>query len=112
MSHNSNANGHANGQANGNHAQPRKICIIGAGLSGLGYLQALLDLPPEARQDWEIDCYESRDAPGGIWYPQPKAPSPPEIPETPAYDDLETITLATGSKSRGGLRVCAVLTTT
>ena len=84
-----------------NNAQSRSIAIVGAGLTGLGFLTALLDLPDRARPGWQIDCYERRDSVGGIWHPQKgPPPEPPQEPETPFYDGLECITLCNGSESR------------
>ena len=79
----------------------RSIAIVGAGLTGLGFLNALLDIHPSARRGWKIDCYEERDSVGGIWHPEEgEPPVPPEQPETPFYDALECITVCNGSACR------------
>lgn len=48
----------------------KSIAIVGAGSAGLAALKALLDLPEETRQGWEIILFEQRRGVGGVWYVQ------------------------------------------
>ncbi|KAI0032085.1 FAD/NAD(P)-binding domain-containing protein [Vararia minispora EC-137] len=68
----------------------KRIAIVGMGAGGISALKALLALPEEMREGWEIVAFEQREEVGGLWLPQMDAPSPPEIPETPLYPDLRT----------------------
>ncbi|KAJ3514233.1 hypothetical protein NLJ89_g2488 [Agrocybe chaxingu] len=73
-------------------ASPKSVAIIGAGSGGLAMLKALLDLPLSLREGWEIVLYEEREDVGGIWLPDPRGVTPPELPETPLYPLLRTNT--------------------
>lgn len=70
----------------------KSVAIVGAGSAGLSILKALLDLPEEERSTWEIVLYEQRRDVGGVWLPDPNAPRPPRLPETPLYPLLHTNT--------------------
>ena len=54
----------------------KSIAIVGAGSAGLAALKALLDLPEETRQGWEIVLYEQRRGVGGVWCVQVPVLSP------------------------------------
>ncbi|TFK49540.1 FAD/NAD(P)-binding domain-containing protein [Heliocybe sulcata] len=72
-------------------ARPSKrVCVVGAGTAGLAALKALLDLPEDVRDGWQIDVFEQRHDVGGLWLPQPDPPSPPGLPDTPMYPSLRT----------------------
>lgn len=69
----------------------KSIAIVGAGSAGLTILKALLDLPTDVRQGWDIVLFESRMDVGGIWLADSnQPPPPPELPETPLYPRLRT----------------------
>ncbi|KAA1476922.1 FAD/NAD(P)-binding domain-containing protein [Dentipellis sp. KUC8613] len=71
----------------------KRIAIVGAGTAGISTLKTLLvDLPEEARRDWEVVLFEQRRDVGGIWLPDPNPPRPPVLPETPLYPRLKTNT--------------------
>ncbi|PCH40373.1 FAD/NAD(P)-binding domain-containing protein [Wolfiporia cocos MD-104 SS10] len=72
----------------------KSIAIVGAGSAGLGALKALLDLPEEVREGWEIVLYEARRDVGGLWLADPPGyePTPPNVPETPMYPRVHTNT--------------------
>ncbi|TFY66911.1 hypothetical protein EVG20_g4167 [Dentipellis fragilis] len=71
----------------------KRIAIVGAGTAGISTLKTLLvDLPEEARRDWEVVLFEQRRDVGGIWLPDPNTPQPPVLPETPLYPRLKTNT--------------------
>ncbi|VDC06650.1 unnamed protein product [Peniophora sp. CBMAI 1063] len=73
-------------------AQPTKrIAVVGAGAAGIGTLKAIMDLDEEMRRGWSVVAFEERVGVGGLWRPDTKpVPSPPKIPETPLYDNLQT----------------------
>ncbi|EJD04876.1 FAD/NAD-binding domain-containing protein [Fomitiporia mediterranea MF3/22] len=70
----------------------KSIAIVGAGSAGLAALKALLELPQEVRQNWEIVLFEERRNVSGIWLPDLNDPHPPKLPETPLYPSLRTNT--------------------
>ncbi|KAI0079376.1 FAD/NAD(P)-binding domain-containing protein [Panus rudis PR-1116 ss-1] len=70
----------------------KSIAIVGSGSAGIAILKALLDLPEDVRQNWDIVLYEQRRNVGGVWLPDPNEPHPPKLPETPLYPLLHTNT--------------------
>jgi dimethylaniline monooxygenase (N-oxide forming) len=42
-------------------SEARRVCVIGAGMSGLAALDAL------TRAGYEVTCYEAGSAVGGMW---------------------------------------------
>ncbi|THH11125.1 hypothetical protein EW146_g8158 [Bondarzewia mesenterica] len=72
---------------------PKRVAIVGGGTAGVTALKTLLvDLPVEARHDWDVVLFEQRQDVGGVWLPDPSTPQPPELPETPLYPRLMTNT--------------------
>ncbi|KZV73407.1 FAD/NAD(P)-binding domain-containing protein [Peniophora sp. CONT] len=73
-------------------ARPTKrIAIVGAGAAGIGTLKAIMDLHEEMRRGWSVVAFEERAGVGGVWRPDTKpVPSPPDIPKTPLYHDMQT----------------------
>ncbi|KAG7448696.1 FAD/NAD(P)-binding domain-containing protein [Guyanagaster necrorhizus] len=69
-----------------NHAHKR-ICIIGAGPSGLAVLKVILDTEEFKTGIWLPTVFEARDKIGGVWYPALPTDSPPL---TPLYDSMTT----------------------
>ncbi|KAI6028473.1 hypothetical protein F5J12DRAFT_381664 [Pisolithus orientalis] len=68
--------------------QPTKrICVIGAGASGLAALKVISDTSHFRSGAWSLTAFESRESVGGIWSPAPPATDPPL---TPLYDSLTT----------------------
>lgn len=47
----------------------KRICIIGAGASGLAALKVVTDSAEYQRGAWSVIAYESRSNVGGIWFP-------------------------------------------
>ncbi|VDC06651.1 unnamed protein product [Peniophora sp. CBMAI 1063] len=72
--------------------QPTKrIAIVGAGAAGIATVKAIMDLDEDLRRGWDVVVFEERAGVGGLWRPDTKpVPSPPEIPETPLYHNLQT----------------------
>ncbi|KAH8996632.1 hypothetical protein EDB92DRAFT_1840960 [Lactarius akahatsu] len=71
----------------------KRIAIVGGGTGGIVTLKTLVDdLPKDLTQTWEIVLFEQRDDVGGIWYPDPHTPHPPDLPESPLYSRLRTNT--------------------
>ncbi|KAH9000382.1 FAD/NAD-P-binding domain-containing protein [Lactarius akahatsu] len=71
----------------------KRIAIVGGGTAGIVMLKTLVDdLPKDLTQTWEIVLFEQRDDVGGIWYPDPHTPHPPDLPESPLYPRLRTNT--------------------
>ncbi|KAH9006486.1 FAD/NAD-P-binding domain-containing protein [Lactarius hatsudake] len=69
----------------------KRIAIVGAGIGGIVMLKTLVDdLPKDLTRTWEIVLFEQRDDVGGIWYPDPHTPHPPDLPESPLYPGLRT----------------------
>ncbi|KZT28804.1 FAD/NAD(P)-binding domain-containing protein [Neolentinus lepideus HHB14362 ss-1] len=74
-------------------SKPEKaIAIVGAGTGGIAALKALLDLPEDIREGWQVDVLEQTAHVGGMWVPEPSPPSPPDLPNTPLYPALQTNT--------------------
>ncbi|KAF9481035.1 FAD/NAD(P)-binding domain-containing protein [Pholiota conissans] len=73
-------------------APSKSVAVVGAGSAGLAMLKTLLDLPTQTREGWEIVLYEERENVAGVWLPDPRNVTPPEIPETPLYPLLHTNT--------------------
>ena len=49
--------------------QPHKrICVIGAGSSGLTALKVIKETKQYKIGEWSVVAYEARDGIGGIWY--------------------------------------------
>ena len=45
-----------------------RVCVIGAGPSGMAFLTALEQLRSEGREDLpEVTCYEKQASWGGLW---------------------------------------------
>ncbi|KAL5478743.1 hypothetical protein ACEPAI_2020 [Sanghuangporus weigelae] len=83
------------GVENGQLEKPsnsKAIAIVGAGSAGLAALKALLDVPYEIREGWNIVLFEERRNVSGIWLPDLNDPHPPVLPETPLYPSLKTNT--------------------
>jgi len=47
----------------------RRVCIIGAGASGLATLKVLAETRQVQSGQWSMVTFEERDNVGGIWYP-------------------------------------------
>lgn len=69
------------------NALKKRICVIGAGPTGLGALKVICDAPQYKDGLWEPVAFEARDAIGGVWLPAPPVDDPPL---TPMYDSLTT----------------------
>ncbi|KAI6166939.1 hypothetical protein EDD17DRAFT_1469324 [Pisolithus thermaeus] len=68
--------------------QPKKrICVIGAGASGLAALKVISDTSHFKSSTWSVTAFESRESVGGIWSAAPPTSDPPL---TPLYDSLTT----------------------
>ncbi|KAK0203588.1 FAD/NAD(P)-binding domain-containing protein [Desarmillaria ectypa] len=65
----------------------KRICIIGAGPSGLAVLKIIRDTEEFKTGIWLPTVFEARDKIGGIWYPALPTDSPPL---TPLYDSMTT----------------------
>ncbi|PBK80249.1 FAD/NAD(P)-binding domain-containing protein [Armillaria gallica] len=65
----------------------KRICIIGAGPSGLAALKVIRDTEEFKTGIWLPTVFEARDKIGGIWYPALPTESPPL---TPLYDSMTT----------------------
>ncbi|KAH9042592.1 hypothetical protein EDB85DRAFT_2226217 [Lactarius pseudohatsudake] len=71
----------------------KRIAIVGGGTGGIVMLKTLVDdLPKDLTQTRQIVLFEQRDDVGGIWYPDPHTPHPPDLPESPLYPRLRTNT--------------------
>ncbi|KAF9535371.1 hypothetical protein CPB83DRAFT_865679 [Crepidotus variabilis] len=70
----------------------KSIAIVGAGSAGLGMLQTLLALPDSVKEGWEFTLFEEREDVGGVWLPDNRPASPPDVPESPLYPQLHTNT--------------------
>ena len=69
----------------------KKICLIGAGCSGICFLNALSDqLKKQGEKDFEVVCYEKQKDNGGIWNYSWRVgvDENGEIIQTAMYDDL------------------------
>ena len=49
-------------------ANKQRICVIGAGPSGLGALKIIRDAPQYKDGLWEPVAFEAREDIGGVWY--------------------------------------------
>ena len=47
--------------------QSKRICIIGAGPTGLAALQAVLESPQYSSGQWEPTLFEQKADVGGVW---------------------------------------------
>lgn len=66
-----------------------RICIVGAGASGLAILKDIIQSEEYKTQKWSVvDCFEERSNLGGIWLPA--SPTDSDPPFTPLYDSLTT----------------------
>ncbi|KAI0685182.1 FAD/NAD(P)-binding domain-containing protein [Cytidiella melzeri] len=65
----------------------KRICVIGAGASGLAALKVIADTPQYKAGLWQPVAFEAREALGGVWLPGPPTKDPPD---TPMYDSLTT----------------------
>ncbi|KAM6503609.1 FAD/NAD-P-binding domain containing protein [Amanita muscaria] len=65
----------------------KRICIIGAGPSGLAVLKIIKDTQQYKSGLWEPVAFEARENIGGIWLPAPPTDDPPL---TSMYDSLTT----------------------
>ncbi|KAK0192788.1 FAD/NAD(P)-binding domain-containing protein [Armillaria mellea] len=65
----------------------KRICIVGAGPSGLAALKAIHDAEEFKAGTWLPTVFEARDQIGGIWYPTLPTDNPPL---TPLYDSMTT----------------------
>ena len=45
----------------------KRICVIGAGPTGLGALKVIADAPQYKEGFWDVVAYEAREALGGVW---------------------------------------------
>lgn len=45
----------------------QRICVIGAGPTGLGALKVISDAPAYKQELWEPVVFEAREALGGVW---------------------------------------------
>ncbi|KAI0642638.1 FAD/NAD-P-binding domain-containing protein [Trametes meyenii] len=70
----------------------KRICVIGAGPSGLGAVKVIKDAPEFKAGKWVVTAFESRGEIGGVWNPAPADPSGAEPPLTALYDSLTTNT--------------------
>ena len=52
-------------------AATKRICVIGAGASGLAALKVIADTPQYKEGLWQPIAYEAREALGGVWYSHP-----------------------------------------
>ncbi|GJE85470.1 FAD/NAD(P)-binding domain-containing protein [Phanerochaete sordida] len=68
-------------------ALKKRICVIGAGPTGLGSLKVICDAPQYKDGLWDVTAFEAREAIGGVWLPAPPVDNPPL---TPMYDSLTT----------------------
>ncbi|KZV85019.1 FAD/NAD(P)-binding domain-containing protein [Exidia glandulosa HHB12029] len=67
----------------------KRIAVVGTGSGGLAVLKALVELPMEMRQGWEIVAFEKREDVGGVWLPDWDV-SPTRRPQSPLYPTLRT----------------------
>ncbi|KZV85022.1 FAD/NAD(P)-binding domain-containing protein [Exidia glandulosa HHB12029] len=67
----------------------KRIAVVGTGSGGLATLKALVELPMEMRQGWEIVAFEKREDIGGVWLPDWDV-SPSRRPQSPLYPTLRT----------------------
>ncbi|KAI0349704.1 FAD/NAD(P)-binding domain-containing protein [Trametes cingulata] len=67
----------------------KRICVIGAGPTGLGAVKIIKDSPEFRAGKWTVTAFEARDKIGGIWNPAPPDADPPL---TALYDSLTTNT--------------------
>ncbi|KAK0495880.1 FAD/NAD(P)-binding domain-containing protein [Armillaria luteobubalina] len=65
----------------------KRICIIGAGPSGLAALKVICDAEEFQAETWLPTVFEARDQIGGIWYPALPTDDPPLMP---LYDSMTT----------------------
>ncbi|KAH7926682.1 FAD/NAD(P)-binding domain-containing protein [Leucogyrophana mollusca] len=65
----------------------KRICVIGAGPSGLAALKVISESPQYKAGRWSITAFEDRTNVGGVWLPAPPVDNPPL---TPLYDSLTT----------------------
>lgn len=65
----------------------KRICVIGAGASGLAALKVITDTSHFKSGAWSVTAFESRESVGGTWSPAPPTSDPPL---TPLYDSLTT----------------------
>ena len=49
-------------------ANKQRICVIGAGPTGLAALKIVADAPQFKNGLWEVVAFEAREAIGGLWY--------------------------------------------
>jgi cation diffusion facilitator CzcD-associated flavoprotein CzcO len=89
----------------------RSIAIIGAGTAGLSLLKTILDFPEDVKDNLDIVVFERRKDVGGVWWvedrlafgikisklslhrlPDNRDLRPPQLPETPLYDLIQTNT--------------------
>ncbi|KAL1946239.1 hypothetical protein VTO73DRAFT_15366 [Trametes versicolor] len=73
-------------------AQEKRICVIGAGPSGLGAIKIVKDAPEFKAGKWTVTAFEARETLGGVWNPAPADPTAAEPPLTALYDSLTTNT--------------------
>ncbi|KAH7908301.1 hypothetical protein BJ138DRAFT_374266 [Hygrophoropsis aurantiaca] len=65
----------------------KRICVIGAGASGLAALKVISQSDFYKTGQWSVVAFENRTNVGGVWFPAAPTDNPPL---TPLYDSLTT----------------------